>query len=378
MNILWQSNSPHVPSGYGVQTALFAPLLATEHKLSLFATYGIEGAPLRWQGMELLPRGVDSWGGDMVAAHCAARRVDLLITLLDVWVLDAATYAQLPWLAWTPVDHEPLPPAVRDALRGARLAVAMSRFGQAMMQAAGIDAAYVPHGVDTRVFHPTDRAAARRAMGWEQGRFVAMMNAANKGDPSRKGFRETLIAWREFTQTEPDALLYLHTEQTGLRGVPLDALVQELGIAPSVQFVDAYRYAAGLIHPSELNTAYNAADVLLNPSMGEGFGVPILEAQAAGCPVIVSDFSAMPELCFAGWRVGGRRWMTYQNAYMLLPDPAQITTALHSAKTAQDDAALRQRASHAAQAYAAPRVYADYWQPLLAEIMARGVRTKHW
>ncbi len=37
--------------------------------------------------------------------------------------------------------------------------------------------------------------------------------------------------------------------------------------------------------------------------MGEGFGVPIIEAQAAGCPVIVGDWTAMSELCFSGIKV---------------------------------------------------------------------------
>ena len=64
-------------------------------------------------------------------------------------------------------------------------------------------------------------------MGWDAGRFVAMMNAANKGDPSRKSLREALLAWRDFTAENPDSLLYLHTDQTGINGVPLDDLAAD-------------------------------------------------------------------------------------------------------------------------------------------------------
>lgn len=46
----------------------------------------------------------------------------------------------------------------------------------------------------------------------------------------------------------------------------------------------------------ELHKAYNDSDVLLFPSLGEGFGMPILEAQAFGRPVITSNFSSMPEV----------------------------------------------------------------------------------
>ncbi len=41
---------------------------------------------------------------------------------------------------------------------------------------------------------------------------------------------------------------------------------------------------------------YNAAEVLLFPSLYEGFGMPILEAMACGCPVITSNVSSMPEV----------------------------------------------------------------------------------
>ena len=41
---------------------------------------------------------------------------------------------------------------------------------------------------------------------------------------------------------------------------------------------------------------YNAADALVFASLHEGFGIPILEAMACGCPVITSNKSSMPEV----------------------------------------------------------------------------------
>ena len=54
----------------------------------------------------------------------------------------------------------------------------------------------------------------------------------------------------------------------------------------------------------ELNTLYNEALCLLYPSDYEGFGLPILEAQKAGCPVIAQRSSSIPEVIGdGGWMV---------------------------------------------------------------------------
>lgn len=55
----------------------------------------------------------------------------------------------------------------------------------------------------------------------------------------------------------------------------------------------------------DLNTLYNHAFCLLYPSLYEGFGIPILEAMKAGCPVIATYISSMHEICGdAGLMVG--------------------------------------------------------------------------
>ena len=68
----------------------------------------------------------------------------------------------------------------------------------------------------------------------------------------------------------------------------LHALVAELGIADDVIFV-------GAVPLEETALFYQAADLLVYPSLNETFGLPILEAMACACPVVTSDISAMPE-----------------------------------------------------------------------------------
>jgi glycosyltransferase involved in cell wall biosynthesis len=69
----------------------------------------------------------------------------------------------------------------------------------------------------------------------------------------------------------------------------LHALVDELGITDDVVFV-------GGVSLEETVRFYQAADLMVYPSVNETFGLPILEAMACACPVVTSNVTAMPEI----------------------------------------------------------------------------------
>jgi len=52
----------------------------------------------------------------------------------------------------------------------------------------------------------------------------------------------------------------------------------------------------GFVPDSVLRTLYQVAELLVFPSLYEGFGLPVAEAAACGCPAIVSNCSSMPEI----------------------------------------------------------------------------------
>jgi glycosyltransferase involved in cell wall biosynthesis len=50
------------------------------------------------------------------------------------------------------------------------------------------------------------------------------------------------------------------------------------------------------VSDEELRALYSAATVYVHPSLYEGFGLTILEAMAAGCPVVTSNVYSLPEV----------------------------------------------------------------------------------
>lgn len=386
LRILWYSNAPFAPTGYGTQTAqVVQRLIKEKHEVAIHAMYGIEGMASIWNGIKLYPRGMSPYSDDVLVAHWmdwanGNREIPaMLMTLFDVWVLKSPSLEQVPNIAsWVPIDHAPCPPEVVSWCKRPNVKpIAMSKFGLEMLQNAGVDALYAPHAFED-VFVPTPKLnngrgefTGRQLMEVDEDRFVVMMNAANKGqNPSRKSFGENILAFAIFAQDRPDALLYLHTERDGaMGGINLIHLLEACGVKPEqYKIVDPYAYRTGFPQQA-LAALYTASDVLLACSMGEGFGIPVIEAQACGTRVIVSDYTAQPELVGAGWAVAIQPfWDSHQKSWFCTPQVPSIVDALIASYEAPRGVCAEAVAF--ADQYRADKVYDAYWKPIMKELTA--------
>jgi glycosyltransferase involved in cell wall biosynthesis len=376
MKINWMSNSPWVASGYGCQTRIFVPrIIKLGYEMVITSLWGLEGGVLNWNGIPVYPKGIGQWSNDVAAAHTVSAKAQILLTLFDSWPLQPENLQQfgVRWIPWFPIDMDPVPPPIVRNVTKAFDRIVFSKFALKEMERVELACHYVPHGIETDVFRPLDMAESRKAIGWPQDKFIIGMVAANKGQPARKALAEHLMAFAKLCAKHDDVLLYLHTSagtHGEYGGINLPEMAEQLGITKSVVYCDQYNYHLGF--PDQyMVSAYNSMDVHALCSMGEGFGIPIVEAQACGCPVIVGDWTATGELCFSGWKMDKKdtaRIYTQLGSYQFIPDVNVLYELMETAYRFKGNNDYRKRARDGALAFDADKVTEKYWKPVLKKI----------
>jgi glycosyltransferase involved in cell wall biosynthesis len=176
----------------------------------------------------------------------------------------------------------------RRALRRATRVITVSRASADWIEKLVPEAAprlrVIPLAAHERFVPPDDPAAARAraaAIVGEERPFLLVVgrNAAYK-------WHEGVVrAMAELV--DRDALLVL--VQRLEPGGPLARLARELGVEHRVRWLPARS-------PDEVVTLMQGAVALVQPSVMEGFGLPVLEAMACGTPVVASDAAALVEV----------------------------------------------------------------------------------
>lgn len=376
LKVLWCSNSALVASGYGVQTDIFTRRMKQAgHDVIIYATFGHRGATLGYNGINIIPAGAETYGNDLFVPYYRDYKPDVMVILYDAWVLYDNVLQAIPVTAYAPIDHEPAPPKVSAKLHKARHVWAMSRHGERAMRRAGLDPFYIPHSVETSVYFPADMDSAREAWKVKPDQFFVVMVANNVGEDDRKNFRRVMKAWSLFLDQHPDALLYIHADAEGERGgINLAEMASYYQIPPgNIRFPTPMKYWRGDFGAERMNALYNAANVVLSPSAGEGFGIVVIEAQSAGCPVIVSDFTAQSELGEVGYKIpidptDDVIYNARQGSEQCTPKVSEIVKGLEWAHENRDNIPLRTNARNFARYYDADLVYDKHVEPALQVI----------
>jgi glycosyltransferase involved in cell wall biosynthesis len=298
--ILIHSSTPECQAGYGNVIREVLRRLKSEGHFVRLGTKHNTGHWKEWEGIEIF----DGTNLQLVNKMLDEENFDMIITFWDIWLMaQDASQPRFPkdkWIAWVPIDTEKIGGQLLRVVKDTGYQIAMSQHGERELKENGFKPYYCPLGIDTDVFKvkPEGRISFRNNLGLTDDNFLIGCVGLNYGD-DRKGIIRLLQAFKEFHVTHPEARLYVHTHWEGkypgtinYRQVTKNLGLDNLVAVPVQEWNDI-----GRIQDHMLADIYNGFDVFCLPTKGEGFGLPLVEAQACGVPVITTDTTTGRELC---------------------------------------------------------------------------------
>lgn len=248
------------------------------------------------------------FGEDRLVSILNNAKFDVLYIVNDSWIIDTYLEAikkdvkkELPKIViYFPVDSTNHDPKWYRNFDMVTTAVTYTEYGRAVVNdgecAPDLKLEVVPHGVDQGVFYRkfTNRKDAKIALfGKTKDPNSFIFLNANRNQP-RKRLDVTMEGFKLFAEGKDDVYLYMHC---GVRDAHID--VARLSLRHKIDnklILSNLSMGVQAVPDSVLNDIYNACDVGLNTSMGEGWGLTSIEHTMTGAPQIVPDHSACAEI----------------------------------------------------------------------------------
>jgi len=161
--------------------------------------------------------------------------------------------------------------------------------------------AYIPHGINTKRYHPlpADDAAMletrKKLFGDAEIDYVIFYNSRNI---RRKQTSDIIYAFNVFMmkltpEQRERVRLVMHTQPVDENGTDLPRVIKD--VTPDV--AKYIVFSADRVEAGFLNHLYNIADVTINMSSNEGFGLSACESIIAGTPIIVNVTGGLQDQC---------------------------------------------------------------------------------
>jgi D-inositol-3-phosphate glycosyltransferase len=259
----------------------------------------------------------------------------LKFLFLNTWDEDRILLRHRPILAYMPVDgyHIPTP---WNLIAETTHPVVMSKHG--LTAFPGADLIY--HGVDADIFRPLSmgpkttssgivvesKRDAKRAFGYDPEGFLVLRVDRND---LRKDFSDSWKALVPVMKRHSNIQAHFHCTQRDDGADLRYLLTREPGVEDRFFFPGDINTFHGW-SKEDLSILYNAADLFISTSMGEGFGLTLAEAAASCVPIIAQDCSSITEVVGPGGILipPGREFAVYNGTDMYLPDVEKFTAAI--------------------------------------------------
>jgi len=149
---------------------------------------------------------------------------------------------------------------------------------------------YIPHAVNKDVFRPLSvekiKQKKANALGDAKDKFVIFYNSRNA---RRKMTSDVVKIFKQFLDKHGDvAFLLMHTDPKDREGANLIEVAKMLDIKPH-----QLAFSNARVPPEDIASMYNIADVTMNISNNEGWGLSVLESLMCATPVIANFTGGM-------------------------------------------------------------------------------------
>lgn len=326
MKLLISGYCPHGNSGYGLQTEHLFNLFVKNHDVFLvfwdlseqddhstmsYREFSklkfnkhVENDAKMYMPTKPLSNFKNEYWKDMewVVRDC---KPDRIVTIHDIWTIPTEVKPfDVPMYGWVPIHYDPPEVQTIVNLRNYETVWSMSLWGKGVLQEYHHDVRHVPHFIDDVFFdgifsNSERRKKTRKMIGVVDHAFVVLMVARNTEKSNRKGFNVALQAFSAYKRTKnPLAHLHLHTNING--ATDIKQLAEELKLGDCVTCTNQERLGEYNISKEYMRDLYLASDLLLCTSAAEGFGLPNIEAQCCGIPVVATNCTAISESVVMG------------------------------------------------------------------------------
>jgi len=178
---------------------------------------------------------------------------------------------------------------IKRILNNAGACLALTRdMAREMKEICPREITIIPNGVDLSRFDSCSREDARQRLGIDNEE-KAILCVANLR--AEKGHEYLVEAMREVVERYSEARLFIVGK--GPQMSKIQSLVSNHGLQQNV-------ILTGFISPDEIPGYMVAADIFVLPSLSEGFPNVLLEAMAAGLPIVATSVGGIPEIVTDG------------------------------------------------------------------------------